>query len=156
MSGMKLLRQAQQGMRWFLRRLDTHPLTVSAVTVTGFTATGLISWTLLEWIDDYRHGNDNNDELFHASGGKKMSLEEARLRAMIENAQESSWQENLDNAATAQERFMLPGRQSYHDAKPDFMAMIDKRSLEIMENQHAQVDETRKQQRKPTTQIWTG
>jgi hypothetical protein len=80
-----------------------------------------------------------------------MSLEHARLRAMIENAQTSSWQENLDNAASAQALFMLPGRPM---KKPDFMEEIDKRSLEIMKEHNSQL--AKESQRRPTTKIWSG
>lgn len=36
---------------------------------------------------------------------------EAQLVAMLENAKSSSWQQNLRNAADAQDRFMLPGQE---------------------------------------------
>ncbi|KAG7349032.1 hypothetical protein IV203_011629 [Nitzschia inconspicua] len=43
----------------------------------------------------------------HDTKPPPMTIEQARLRAMIENAQQSSWQQNLDNALVAQEKFML-------------------------------------------------
>lgn len=88
--------------------------------------------------------------MVHAKKKQPMSLEEAKLRAMIENAQTSSWQENLENASSAQAQFMLPGRPM---KKPDFMEQIDKRSVEIMNEQHAQV-EKEKQRRPTSTRIW--
>jgi hypothetical protein len=133
-----------QAIRWFLRRLDTHPLSVTAGTVGVFTTAGLISWQVMELLEA---SPDDAD----AKKKNKMSLEEAKLRAMIENAQTaSSWQENLDNAASAQQQFMLPGRPH---PTPNFMMEIDKRSLEILKEQHEKLD--REKKRKPTTtRIW--
>jgi len=164
---MTFLQQSQQAIRWFLRRLDTHPWTVTVATVGGFTAAGMISWTVLEWIED-RRSSQQQPLVLYSSGGdnhntkkKPMTLEEARLRAMIENAQSSSWQENLDHAAAAQAQFMLPGRPQ---ATPSFMADIDKRSLEIMKQQHEELKQEKEtlqqqqqqqqQERKDTTRIW--
>lgn len=138
----------RQTIRWFLQRLDTHPLTTTAATVGGFTIAGLVSWNVLEWLQSPTTTPDKQ---------QPMSMEEARLRAMIENAQTSTWQENLDHAATAQEHFMLPGRPH---SKPNFMAEIDKRSLEILKAQHDELEKessnTKHQHlRKDTaTRIW--
>lgn len=44
------------------------------------------------------------------------SRDEALVRAMIQNAKESSWQENLSNAIMAQERFVLPERHPGRDS----------------------------------------
>ena len=80
-------------------------------------------------------GNDNHHK---RNPTHKMSLDEARLIAMLENAKESSWRENLENAVGAQEQFMLPGRQR---KEPEFMDRIERRSIEILRNQHEKVDE---------------
>ncbi len=138
-----VLQQTHQAIRWFLRRLDSHPLTVTAATVSGFTAVGLICWNVLEFFDGSPSENNTPTKK------QPMTLEEARLRAMIENAQTSSWQENLDNAASAQDQFMLPGRPH---VTPDFMTKIDQRSLEIMKEQHEEIE--REKKRKATTRIW--
>ena len=80
-----------------------------------------------------------------------MTMEEAKLRAMIENAQScSSWQENLENAASAQDHFMLPGR---HQVTPNFMMEIDKRGLEIMKEQHDELEKEKKR-KATTTRLW--
>ena len=71
----------------------------------------------------------------HFDDVRPASFEEARLKAMIENAQSSSWQENLDNAMQAQERFMLPGRN--HQA-PDFLEKINRRGHEILREEQKQ------------------
>ena len=56
-----------------------------------------------------------------------------RLQAMVENALKSSWQENLNNAFDAQERFMLPGRD--HGGDPKFVKKIDRRADELLKKQ---------------------
>lgn len=142
-----VFQQAQQAIRWWLRRLDTHPLTVTGATVGGFTVTGLVSWSVLEWFERRRGDSATNDQK-----NMPMSLEEARLRAMIENAQTSSWQENLENASSAQEQFMLPGRPH---RKPNFMEKIDKRSVEIMKAQHDELEDEQKRQKERDKQIDT-
>jgi len=63
------------------------------------------------------------------------------IAAMIENARESSWEENLSNAMQAQERFMLPGRKS---DTPEFLDKIKKRSDDIMERQRLRAEEEKK------------
>ena len=66
------------------------------------------------------------------------SREELRLRAMVENALQSTWKENLNNAFHAQERFMLPGRRRRrHDGAddPKFIQKIDQRCDELMKQQ---------------------
>jgi hypothetical protein len=47
------------------------------------------------------------------------------LSAMLENAKQSSWQENLDNAMEAHEHFML-GSQGKED--PEFLERIRERA----------------------------
>lgn len=138
-----VLQQMQRATRWFLQKLDTHPLTVTAGTVGLFTMAGLVSWQVMEFLEGADNDSQNNKK-------QPMTMEEAKLRAMIENAQTSSWQENLNNAATAQERFMLPGRP--HGGTPNFMVEIDRRGMEIMKEQHEELEKEKK--RKPTTRIW--
>ena len=137
-----VMQQIHQALRQYLRRLDSHPLTVTAGTVGGFTVVGLLTWNMLDFLAGPQPQPSKEKQ--------PMSLEEARLRAMIENAQTSSWQENLDNAASAQEHFMLPGRSH---PTPDFMTKIDQRSLEIMKEQHEALE--REKKRKATTRIWS-
>ena len=133
------MQQIHHALRQYLRRLDSHPMTVTAATVGGFTVVGLLCWNILEFLERPPQSKQP----------QPMTLEEARLRAMIENAQTSSWQENLDNAASAQEHFMLPGRSH---PTPDFMTKIEQRSLEIMKQQHEALE--REKKRKATTRIW--
>lgn len=64
--------------------------------------------------------------------------QEAQLRAMLENARKSTWRENLENAADAHGRFMLPGRQGGGRGKsgdggtPEYVRRIEERSEEIL------------------------
>ena len=54
--------------------------------------------------------NATADVNANATSDAPPSRDEALVRAMIQNAKESSWQENLSNAIMAQERFVLPER----------------------------------------------
>lgn len=87
------------------------------------------------------------------------SRDEALVRAMIQNANESSWSENLSNAIMAQERFVLPERHPAREPssgerdesgeanpKDFFVRKIVERSDRWLEEQQAQI-ERRKQQR---------
>ena len=64
--------------------------------------------------------------------------QEAQLAAMLENAKNSSWQDNLRNAADAQVRFMLPGRDvDEGNEKPEYIKRIVDRSEEILKEDKA-------------------
>lgn len=94
---------------------------------------------------------NRNPSSLRSSGGdanspsRAMSGDEALVRAMIENAKESSWQENLANALDAHERFVLPGQQG--QAQPEFVDKIVERSDRMIEEQrHRQREKERKRQ----------
>jgi hypothetical protein len=102
----------------------------------------------------FRIIDDGNDSDYKRDSKQKMSLDEARLIAMLENAKESSWRENVETAVDAQERFMLPGRQR---TEPKFMNKIEQRSIEILQNQHEKLDEEERkkiEKEENTTSFW--
>lgn len=137
--GQRLNRKLNDAHRIFLRYAQSHPATLTVAILSGSLVSGVVAFKFLDDGEDYKRDPK-----------QKMSLEEARLIAMLENAKQSSWQENLENAVDAQEQFMLPGRQ--RDV-PDFMSRIDERSHEILKNQHASIDKDKK--RKDTnTKFW--
>jgi len=69
---------------------------------------------------------------------------EAQLAAMLENAKNSTWRDNLRNASDAQQRFMLPGRDiDEGKGAPEYLNRINKRSKEILKD----VNEKRKKER---------
>ena len=51
---------------------------------------------------------------------------------MIENARNSTWRENLENAVDAHERFVLPNRSHDGGSVPEYVKRIDERSREMM------------------------
>jgi hypothetical protein len=106
----------------------------------GSTLAGVVAFKI---VDD--------GESYTRDSKEKMSWEEARLIAMLENAQESSWHQNLENAVDAQEQFMLPNAQR---EVPDFMSKIDHRSKEILKKQHAKIDKERGR-KETTTKYWS-
>ena len=67
-----------------------------------------------------------------ADGATTTTPGEAQLRAMLENARESTWRENLENAADAQGRFMAPGRPGGGGEAPEYVRRIEQRSGEIL------------------------
>ena len=81
---------------------------------------------------------------------------EAQLAAMLENAKQSSWRDNLRNASDAQQRFMLPGRDvdEGKDAPP-YLKRIDKRSKEIMRDENERRKKEREDENDPSkTRFW--
>ena len=85
-----------------------------------------------------------------------ISQQEAQLAAMLENAKTSTWQDNIRNAADAQERFMLPGRDvdAGRDA-PTYLKQIDERSGEILQQERERRDkETQDKSDASKTRFW--
>ena len=120
------------------------------MTMALISGSALVGVVLFQIIDG---GNDND---YKRDSKQKMSLDEARLIAMLENAKESSWRENVSNAIDAQEQFMLPGRNR---KEPKFMDRIEQRSMEILRNQHEKIDEEErrrkeKEEEEGTTSFW--
>ena len=141
MDANKINQQLNQAHRTFLKYAQSHPKSLTAALLGGSTLVGIV---LFKMIDD-------GHEDYKRDPKQKMTMDEARLIAMLENAKESSWQQNLENAVQAKEQFMLPGRHSRE--VPKFMDEIDERSVEILKNQHKMIDKAR--MRKPTsTKFW--
>jgi hypothetical protein len=83
-----------------------------------------------------------------AATTSEVTPNEARLVAMIENAKNSSWRDNLRNACDAQGRFMLPLRD-VDDDKPEFMRRINARSREIMRDERERREMERRDEADP-------
>jgi len=91
-------------------------------------------WMCLNYIQGKNENPNGNQPatVLGDTSSRPKSREEMRLQAMVENALKSSWQENLNNAFDAQERFMLPGRDH---KDPKFLEKIDKRAEELLKKQ---------------------
>jgi hypothetical protein len=137
---MTINRKLNEAHRVFLRYAQSHPGTLTLALLGGSTLAGVVAFKI---VDD--------GESYTRDSKEKMSWEEARLIAMLENAQESSWHQNLENAVDAQEQFMLPNAQR---EVPDFMSKIDHRSKEILKKQHAKIDKERGR-KETTTKYWS-
>ncbi|KAL3910495.1 MAG: hypothetical protein SGARI_002098, partial [Bacillariaceae sp.] len=115
-------------------------------------ASGVVLYNALEFLSPKDTEFDYYDETGHDK--RPLTLEQARLQAMIENAQKSSWQENLNNALVAQEKFILGNERG--EKNPKFMKEIDQRSHQLMKEQQAKLQRERKDaeedpKRRPTT-----
>jgi hypothetical protein len=119
----------------FLRYAQTHPKSLGISLLGGTTLMSIILFKIIDdGHEDYNYAKKRSND----PNQTKMTMDEARLIAMLENAKESSSKENVENAVNAQEQFMLPGR---HRNVPKFMDKIDLRSLEILQNQHNKIDD---------------
>jgi len=104
-------------IRKFVNAVDKRPFSMAVATVATTTMTGMI---ILK-------ATDNNT---HVQERRPLTTREAHFRAMIEDAKESSWRENLKNAAMAQEQNMnIHGNQS---EVSNFVDKINARSREIL------------------------
>ena len=86
-----------------------------------------------------------------------MTPGEAQLAAMRENAKNSSWRQNLDNAADAQHRFMLPGldADAVGEAAPEYVRKIETRSEEILRRDEERRAEAQDRENDPSwTRFW--
>ena len=63
---------------------------------------------------------------------------------MIENAKSSTWKQNLENAADAHERFVLPNRNHDDGEVPEYAQRIDERSREMLDEERRERDDDRK------------
>eukprot|EP00534_Pseudo-nitzschia_fraudulenta_P010905 CAMPEP_0201216658 /NCGR_PEP_ID=MMETSP0851-20130426/189637_1 /ASSEMBLY_ACC=CAM_ASM_000631 /TAXON_ID=183588 /ORGANISM="Pseudo-nitzschia fraudulenta, Strain WWA7" /LENGTH=142 /DNA_ID=CAMNT_0047506245 /DNA_START=55 /DNA_END=483 /DNA_ORIENTATION=+ len=130
-----IIKELNKAHNLFLRYAQTHPKSLTMGMLGGSTLVGVVLFGIID---------DGDDNSYKRDPQQKMSMEEARLIAMLENAKESSWRENVENAIDAQEQFMLPGRQR---KEPKFMDRIEQRSTEILRNQHNSIDEEEKRKR---------
>jgi hypothetical protein len=165
-----------------LHAIFSYPIAFVTATVTASVVVGLVS---LDMVDDQRDYNvkqrsqlysDEDDEHDDSTGLTKYSNttrqqqqqrppqkiiltpEAARVRAMIDNAKESTWRENLSNAAEAHRHFVLPpGHVNNNPGKTsretsNLLRNIEKRSEKLLYEQQKELE--RQSKRKLTTRFW--
>mmetsp|Transcript_8846 Transcript_8846/g.16436 ORF Transcript_8846/g.16436 Transcript_8846/m.16436 type:complete len:156 (+) Transcript_8846:69-536(+) len=154
------MNQYTRQLRYFA---EHHPKASSAVLIAGTGISFAAIVAFIEFKDGIkadRHATKNN-------GGKSQALSSppssdvvtprnAQLAAMLENAKNSSWQQNLHNAADAQQRFMLPGQDvdGGNDA-PEYVRRIDERSEEIIREEEEKRAREKEDENNPTrTRFW--
>lgn len=92
----------------------------------------------------------DNADADSAPSANVVTKQEAQLAAMLENAKNSSWQDNLRNAADAQQRFMLPGRDIDNGQdKPAYIKRIVDRSEEILQEDKARKKKEEEERKDP-------
>lgn len=92
----------------------------------------------------------DNTDADSAPSANVVTKQEAQLAAMLENAKNSSWQDNLRNAADAQQRFMLPGRDIDNGQdKPAYIKRIVDRSEEILQEDKARKEKEEEERKDP-------
>merc|ERR1712176_89035 len=87
----------------------------------------------------------------HESG---ITPQRAQLVAMLENAKQSSWKENLLNAVDAQQRIMLGGCIENGKEMPAYVRRIKERSEGILQEENVRLE--RSANSMPTTKFWSG
>ena len=137
----------------------SHPISFITTTVGASVVAGLICLNIVEkrmeenpqlTIEDKEQiGYDVQTQQPRrrtTTSTTQISRETARVRAMIENAKESDWKQNLSNVIEAQHQFMLPNDSKKSLQQPDFIKKIDRRTDEMMKLQHQQVMKERQQE----------
>lgn len=90
------------------------------------------------------------DEAQQSTPSADVTPQEAQLVAMLENAKNSSWQDNLRNAADAQARFILPGRDVDEGKEtPEYIQKIVDRSEEILKEDKARMEKEIEESKDP-------
>lgn len=151
--------------RLFIHYAETYPKASTSALLGGTILTCVVMVKAIEARDAYKESTrigtgdatlQQYDDEGKPVAGQQLSVRDAQIMAMIQNAKESTWRENLTNAADAQERFMLPGRQEGGEGEekedPEYVRKIEDRSLEIMKEQQEKVDGEKN--RKITTRFW--
>ncbi|KAL7528407.1 hypothetical protein ACHAWF_002546 [Thalassiosira exigua] len=136
---------------------EHYPKASAALLVAGTAASCAAIVAVIELRDRY-------GSMSHATkiaDGKdartpQVTPREAQLAAMLEVAKNSTWQDNLRNAADAQERFMLPDRDvDAGKAQPEYVKRIDERSDEILrEGKEKQEREIKARNDPSITRFW--
>lgn len=114
---------------------DNHFAKFAVATVA---CSSLVGWAALQLLLPLPNTNNTTH------GKESMTHDEAMVRAMIQNAQSSTWQENLENAAMAQERFVLPGR-GHSATQEEFLQDIKQKSHAMMRENEAKKKEREEQ-----------
>jgi len=78
---------------------------------------GLAGWACLSFVEQLNPDATADPYRSDARNAGEMSRDETMVRAMIQNAKESTWRENLSNAVMAQERFVLPSSHPASSAR---------------------------------------
>jgi len=122
-----IFKHVQKAHTALLRNAQTHPKTM---VLSLFGGTLIATVVLFRIIDQ----SDNNTKNNTTTPIPRMSVEEAQLRAMVEDATTAnSWTENIETAVHAQEQFMFPGRPTTTPEAQTFIEKINKRSLELQQ-----------------------
>ncbi len=131
-------------LRRFVHAVDSHPFSMAVATVGTTTMTGMV---LLK-------ATDKNP----FSGQRRpLSTQEAHFRAMVEEAKESTWRENIEIVAMAQEHSMMMSEGDQRRVS-SFMKKIDDRGQQILHRDkefwQQQKDSEEQEKLFATTTVW--
>jgi uncharacterized membrane protein YebE (DUF533 family) len=86
----------------------THPRNFPKFASVVMLTSGMIGFGVMKVVANKREGNVRQHDNLEQLHDRPMSQDESLVRAMIENAKSSTPMENLENAVTAQNNFMIP------------------------------------------------
>lgn len=112
-------------MQW---RFLTSPSNFTKFAAATLTASAFTGWLAMKLLVPAQGSSDKEE----------LTRDEAMVRAMIDNAKSSTWQENLENAAMAQERFVLPGYGNHSSQQEQFLQEMSEKSNKLMEEKEAE------------------
>lgn len=91
-----------------IAEISTHPRNFPKFASVVMLTSGLIGLGIMRLVDNKREATFRQNDDFEQPSGKPMSQDESLVRAMIENAKNSTPRENIENAVTAHSNFMIP------------------------------------------------
>jgi len=109
-----------------------HKLTAAALTGSCY-----LCWHIVQ-----KRVEERNVRAYDTVATREMSEQEALVRAMVQNALESTPQENLQNAVEANTRFMLPGQPA---PRPAFLDKVEANGKQIRKD-HAEQRQRQKEE----------
>lgn len=133
-------------LRRFVTAVDNYPFSMAVATVGTTTMTGVV----------VMKATDRNP---YVEQRRPLSTREAHFRAMVEDAKESSWRENLETAAMAQEQSMMThGNNADPVALSRFLTKIDARSRKLLSEDQEYWQQKKEHENREkafaTTTIW--
>ena len=132
--------------RRFVTAVDNKPFSMAVATVGTTTMTGMV---VMKAVDKNPYVQER----------RPLSQREAHFRAMVENARDSTWRENLENAAMAQEQSMMIELGKGDQRKvSNFVKNINDRSQVILQQDREYWRQKKEHENREklfsTTKIW--
>ena len=144
------LDQCRRMLRYYA---ETNPKGSTAAMLAATTLTLAVFVVAIDARDERaaRRLSNSTSSPITSCNPTPLTPHEAKVSAMIENARKSTWRENLENAADAHRRFVLPNHDTDEGGElPQYVKRIDERSQELIMEE----EERRKNRSDPSSTLF--